>query len=82
METKVRITHSPPRSPFVVPIAFTKYVVPMLPNAIKILGHAKIKIYESLIKLHSALQRSLEFNFLMEKCSHNDSLDSFILSLL
>jgi len=82
METKVRITHSPPRSHFVVPIAFTKYAVPMLQNAIKILGHEKIKIYESLIKLHSALQRSLEFHFLMEKCSHNDSLDSFVLSLL
>jgi hypothetical protein len=60
METKVRITHSPPRSPFVVPIAFTNYAVPMLQNAIKILGYEKIKIYESLIKLHSALQRSLE----------------------
>jgi hypothetical protein len=60
METKVRITHSPPRSHFVVPIAFTKYAVPMLQNTIKILGHEKIKIYESLINLHSALQRSLE----------------------
>lgn len=55
METKVRFTHSPPRSPFVVPTAFNKYAVPMLKNAIKILGHEKIKIHESFIKLHSAL---------------------------
>ena len=81
METKVRITHSPPRSPFVVPITFTKYAVPMLQNAIKILGHEKIKIYESLITF-CLTEKSGEFNFLMEKCLHNDSLDSFVLSLL
>ena len=49
METKVRITHSPPRSPFVVPITFTKYAVPMLQNAIKILGHEKSKYMNHLL---------------------------------